>query len=350
MYGGVKYAQLLDFNADGVRELVVLVDRTVQLYTCRDNTAVLLWAGQVGARFGQTDVSYSFRINAMSSTPTVTLFHSENEWTQEAMTVLHINSEGLLIQTELFAQTEEPGDFPDPEQLTGFTINGKSVDETVYDAAVAAAMDGSTGIDVDFGAFPATPEQLDALVTLLRAGSDEQFILPQSDCTLLTEGELRQLTQRQLRLARNEIYARHGRSFSTADLRAYFSAQGWYTEACPAEDFDPRSASVLNRCEVANLNLILSVEESGAYNQEAPDLTQEEARAIAQAYWLGQDGSVDSQTGYLLAISQEQSVALGSRHYYTFRLHALVDNDHWETRDTVYVDMKTGLTHSAIAE
>jgi hypothetical protein len=31
-----------------------------------------------------------------------------------------------------------------------------------------------------------------------------------------------------LRLLRNEIYARHGRTFSSADLATYFSGQSWY--------------------------------------------------------------------------------------------------------------------------
>ena len=36
------------------------------------------------------------------------------------------------------------------------------------------------------------------------------------------------LTKSELRLARNSIYARHGRIFSSPDLRDYFDAKEWY--------------------------------------------------------------------------------------------------------------------------
>lgn len=46
---------------------------------------------------------------------------------------------------------------------------------------------------------------------------------------LLTESDLYGKTKQQLRIMRNEIYARHGRKFKSQDLQDYFSAQDWYT-------------------------------------------------------------------------------------------------------------------------
>ncbi|MDR0834018.1 MAG: YARHG domain-containing protein [Candidatus Symbiothrix sp.] len=45
---------------------------------------------------------------------------------------------------------------------------------------------------------------------------------------LLTESDLYGLSKAQLRILRNEIYARHGRRFKSADLQEYFSRQSWY--------------------------------------------------------------------------------------------------------------------------
>jgi len=45
---------------------------------------------------------------------------------------------------------------------------------------------------------------------------------------LLTEDDLRGMSKSELRILRNEIYARHGYIFKSQDLRDYFSAKDWY--------------------------------------------------------------------------------------------------------------------------
>ncbi len=53
-------------------------------------------------------------------------------------------------------------------------------------------------------------------------------LLPVSAFRLLTEADLRYFSPRELTLIRNEIYARHGRTFQTAWIQAYFDSQSWY--------------------------------------------------------------------------------------------------------------------------
>lgn len=53
-------------------------------------------------------------------------------------------------------------------------------------------------------------------------------ILPQSNDRYLTNADLAGLSNWQLTLARNEIYARHGRPFNNDYIRAYFLSTGWY--------------------------------------------------------------------------------------------------------------------------
>ncbi|MCD6360425.1 MAG: YARHG domain-containing protein [Armatimonadetes bacterium] len=53
-------------------------------------------------------------------------------------------------------------------------------------------------------------------------------ILPQSNDRYLTNADLAGLSNWQLTLARNEIYARHGRPFNNPNIRAYFQSTGWY--------------------------------------------------------------------------------------------------------------------------
>ena len=46
----------------------------------------------------------------------------------------------------------------------------------------------------------------------------------------LTESEIADMTLEELRLARNEIYARHGYIFNSEDLNSYFQQKSWYHE------------------------------------------------------------------------------------------------------------------------
>ena len=85
------------------------------------------------------------------------------------------------------------------------------------------------------------------------------YVIEGTDSRYLTEEDLRDMSKGELRLARNEIYARHGRMFRSADLQDYFNSMDWYVGYIPVDQFDE---SVLNDCEKANLIFIKSVEDS----------------------------------------------------------------------------------------
>lgn len=74
------------------------------------------------------------------------------------------------------------------------------------------------------------------------------YILPNSDSEKLTKSDLEGLSKDELRIARNEIYARHGRRFLDAELQAYFDSQDWYYGSIDPEDFvDSQELSALER-------------------------------------------------------------------------------------------------------
>ncbi|HDR6315933.1 TPA: YARHG domain-containing protein [Bacillus thuringiensis] len=79
------------------------------------------------------------------------------------------------------------------------------------------------------------------------------FILPDSDIRKLTSADLTYLSKEQLKIARNEIYARHGHIFQTKDMQAYFSKQSWYRE-------NPYFTGKLTDIESYNVELIQSRE------------------------------------------------------------------------------------------
>ena len=67
--------------------------------------------------------------------------------------------------------------------------------------------------------------------------SDSEYILPESNVRLLTEADLSGLSKEELRLARNEMFARYGMIFGVEDLDSYFASKSWYEPKYSSEDF-----------------------------------------------------------------------------------------------------------------
>ncbi len=79
------------------------------------------------------------------------------------------------------------------------------------------------------------------------------YICPDSASRYLTESDLAGLSDWELLLARNEIYARHGRKFDDPDIRAYFESKSWYKGTVDPDDFN---VGVFNDYELKNIEFI----------------------------------------------------------------------------------------------
>ena len=88
--------------------------------------------------------------------------------------------------------------------------------------------------------------------------AEDAYALPESNEKELSADELRDLGEDRLRIARNEIYARYGRSFQDEALAQYFQKKAWYCQSEPIED------EVLSETELANRDLILQAEQNAA--------------------------------------------------------------------------------------
>lgn len=84
---------------------------------------------------------------------------------------------------------------------------------------------------------------------------DNSYILPDCDSRYLTKADFRGFGKKKLRLARNEIYARHGYKFKDKMLRAYFKKKAWYHPSRTVVTDD-----MFNKYEIANRDLILELE------------------------------------------------------------------------------------------
>lgn len=88
---------------------------------------------------------------------------------------------------------------------------------------------------------------------------DDSYVLAESNIRVYSVEEIRALTREELVIARNELYARHGRRFKRQDLQDYFNGKSWYRGTIDPDDFDEEA--ILSDVEKANRELIRGVEE-----------------------------------------------------------------------------------------
>ena len=80
------------------------------------------------------------------------------------------------------------------------------------------------------------------------------YILPQSSERLLADSDVDGMSYEELQMAINEIYARHGRKFSSQSVQNYFDGQSWYQGTVEPDDF---SDSVFSQIESQNVLFLL---------------------------------------------------------------------------------------------
>ncbi|MCR4690425.1 MAG: YARHG domain-containing protein [Lachnospiraceae bacterium] len=127
---------------------------------------------------------------------------------------------------------------------------GLTIEGIQYDDPVSAKIAADAGIDFSGKAYGTAAQQ--------ESTDESSFVLPASSREKLSESDIENLSADQLRMARNEIYARHGRKFKDKDLQAYFEKQSWYIGIIDPEDF---SDDMLSDLERENANLLKKAEE-----------------------------------------------------------------------------------------
>lgn len=89
------------------------------------------------------------------------------------------------------------------------------------------------------------------------SSEENEYVLPDSAKRKLKKSDLKGLSKEELRIARNEIYARHGRMFDDKKLQKYFDSQSWYEGTVLASEF---SEDVLSSVEKKNVAFIRQFE------------------------------------------------------------------------------------------
>ena len=135
--------------------------------------------------------------------------------------------------------------------------------DDLYKSVVTVKMDSYYHEDnVDESVAPvsvAQPEEPEAEEAEV---GEDGFIFPNSDTEYLSKADLEGLTKEECQIARNEIYARHGRKFKDEALQKHFDSCDWYEGTISPSKF---SESVLSDIEIANRDLIVEYEEENGY-------------------------------------------------------------------------------------
>ena len=92
------------------------------------------------------------------------------------------------------------------------------------------------------------------------SGTDDSYMMYDINQRYISADELSDWSSSSLAKLRNEIFARHGRIFTTKEWQDYFATKSWYVPTYDASYFDENMSSFLNDYEQANLKVILKLE------------------------------------------------------------------------------------------
>ena len=89
----------------------------------------------------------------------------------------------------------------------------------------------------------------------------DTYIFPNSDTEYLTKSDLSGMSKSEINLAKNELYARHGRKFKSKELKEYFESKDWYVPKYSPKQWDKKGDSFFfNKYEIKNRDLLKKYE------------------------------------------------------------------------------------------
>ena len=141
---------------------------------------------------------------------------------------------------------------PDPTGLKSWTealAKGKTHDSVLRGFLKSAEFDN---LCAEYRITSGNPRKVKDLGDIIYEGNGDRYY-SSDDVEDLSDGELK--------LARNEIYARRGYIFEDTEMAEYFGRKAWYKPSIPAKDFDEH---IFSEPEWRSIQNILSEEEKRA--------------------------------------------------------------------------------------
>lgn len=167
------------------------------------------------------------------------------------------------------------------------------------------------------------------------------YLLPFSNERLVTNDDLAKLSKDQLRLARNEIYARHGRIYETNDLNQYFRSQSWYQ---PSVTSDQWNDSMFSSIESQNVQRIANYEKNGSVEAQKMKLKSgvytynpkgSDGNTVDASYYIEMEDAGEIDIYFSFEESYAQGMATTYSGYFTYST-----NDKYNP-DNIYTAIRT---------
>lgn len=162
-----------------------------------------------------------------------------------------------LLEQEGF--TVEIGDYAYSEYWPeGYVIAQSPSGDTTAKSGTVVTLDISLGLIEPETTVAPTEEPVQATKAQQSQsnGSDNSYIFSNSSSAYLSKSDVSALSDNNLTLALNEIYARRGRIFKDSALSSYFNSKSWYTPKYTQEEFDKNVT--FNDYEQKNLQLMIN--------------------------------------------------------------------------------------------
>ncbi len=289
-----KFA-LTDLNGDGVKELILNNGQTSHAYGyvrvlsyIDGEVQELSISPHVMMKFYSSEnVVFGYDVNAGIYAGTFYELGEDCELTEIAAFEAHDSNGGT--NTIIYTDDDENVMY---KYYSSCTVGGKEVSYSEYQKALEEYnIDDSDDAGDSLSHYDNTEENREKYLTA-DLTSDDDYVLPTSDSEYLSSDDLEGLSEDELRLARNEIFARHGRKFKDSTLQSYFNSKSWYEGTIDPDDFDENS---LNKYEKANVKLIMekengtsSTSKSSSVKWYCANLSDDED--IGLDYWAVKDG------------------------------------------------------------
>lgn len=162
-----------------------------------------------------------------------------------------------LLEQEGF--TVEIGDYAYSEEWPeGYVIAQSPSGDTTAKSGTVVTLDISLGLIEPETTVAPTEEPVQATKAQQSQsnGSDNSYIFSNSSSSYLSNSDVSALSDNNLTIALNEIYARRGRIFKDPALSSYFNSQAWYTPKYTQAEFDKNVT--FNDYEQKNLQLMIN--------------------------------------------------------------------------------------------
>ncbi len=165
----------------------------------------------------------------------------------------------------------------------------------------------------------------------------DDYYYPSLSEQILTEEELYNLNLFDCMIARNELFAKHGRMFKDSFVSKIFELKSWYEPEYTAAEFDAMADELLTEIEKENLQILIEYEQSHKETGNAPN----EVKKLVSGSWIDLDGDgTKEQITYHINYMDEDSYATNA----TLIIgNTQIDYDGYSTHENCYITSMDGI-------